>query len=70
MAPRLDPMSDEERLDDELEDALEDEQEDDEVDEDPIEPSAFYDDDIDDVETRDRNDAATIGLTNDPVPLG
>ena len=69
MATRLDPMSEEERLDDELEDASDDDQEDDEVDEDPIEPSAFYDDDIDDMETRDRNDAATIALQR-PGPGG
>jgi hypothetical protein len=74
MAPRTDPTSEaerleDERLDDELEDAYDDDQEDDEVDEDPIEASADYDDDLDDLETRDRNDAATIALTNDPVPV-
>lgn len=69
MAPRTDPTSDEERLNDELENSYDDDDEDDEVDEDPIEPSAVYDDDVDDLETRDRNDAATIALTNDPVPL-
>jgi hypothetical protein len=68
MAPRTDPTSDDERLDDELEDAYDADQEDDAVDEDPIEAAEVYDDEADEVQPRDLNSASTIVLTNDPVP--